>query len=436
MAEVIVIGGGLAGCEAAYQVARLGGRVTVYEMKPVRFSPAHKDKGLAELVCSNSLKSLFIENASGLLKEEMRRLDSLIIRAAWETRVPAGKALAVDRERFSRYVTGALANMGVNVVRKEVLKVPEERPVIIATGPLTSDGLAREIQSLVGTTRLFFYDAIAPIVYKDSVDFDVAFRGSRYGKGGDDYINCPMTNQEYERFVCELTKAKKVPLRGFEKGPFFERCLPLETIAERGPATLAFGPLRPVGFTDPRSGVKPFAVVQLRRENKEDTIYNMVGFQTRLTYPEQKRVFRLIPGLARARFARLGSIHRNSYIDSPRSLLKTQQLRKDTGIFFAGQITGVEGYCESAASGLMAGINAWRQVLSLEPVCPPPTTMTGALLNYITEADLVPFQPMNANFGLLPFASGKGKRAWALERALEEITLWANKVLATSKRIC
>jgi methylenetetrahydrofolate--tRNA-(uracil-5-)-methyltransferase len=434
MVEVTVIGGGLAGCEAAYQAARLGGRVTLYEMKPVRFSPAHRDSALAELVCSNSLKSSSIENASGLLKEEMKRLDSLIIKAAWETRVPAGKALAVDRKRFSRYVTETLSDMGVNVIREEVLRVPEQRPVIIATGPLTSDVFARELKRLLGGERLFFYDAIAPIVYKDSIDFDIAFKGSRYGKGGDDYINCPMTREHYERFVEELLNARKVPLHPFENIPFFEGCLPVETIAERGPATLAFGPLRPVGFTDPASGVKPYAVVQLRRENTEDTIYNMVGFQTRLTHPEQKRVFRLIPGLERARFARLGSIHRNSYIDSPRLILKSQQLSTDTGIFFAGQITGVEGYCESAASGLLAGINAWRYSCGQNPVWPPPTTMTGALLSYITNPGRDCFQPMNANFGLLPDGGGKGRRAAGV-RALEDFTLWANKVLASSRRI-
>jgi methylenetetrahydrofolate--tRNA-(uracil-5-)-methyltransferase len=324
--------------------------------------------------------------------------------------------------------------MGVNVIREEVLRVPEGRPVIIATGPLTSDGFAEELQRLLGTERLFFYDAIAPIVYKDSINFDIAFRGSRYGKGGDDYINCPMTRERYERFVEELLNAEKVPLRPFEKIPFFEGCLPVETIAQRGPETLAFGPLRPVGFTDPAGGVKPCAVVQLRRENMEDTIYNMVGFQTRLTYPAQQRVFRLIPGLESARFTRLGSIHRNSYIDSPRLLLKSQQLSTDAGIFFAGQITGVEGYCESAASGLLAGINAWRYSCGQDPLCPPPTTMTGALLGYITGPGRNSFQPMNANFGLLPGVSGKGRRA-AGDRALEDFTLWANKVLASSRRI-
>jgi methylenetetrahydrofolate--tRNA-(uracil-5-)-methyltransferase len=448
MAEVTVIGGGLAGCEAAYQVARLGGRVTLYEMKPVRFSPAHKDRNMAELVCSNSLKSLSLENASGLLKEEMRRLDSLVIRAAGETRVPAGKALAVDRARFARYITETLIAKGVSVVREEVVRVPEEKPVIIATGPLTSDALAEAIHGLVGEKRLFFYDAISPIVYRDSIDPGVSFRASRYGKGEGDYINCPMTEDEYRRFVGELTGALKTPLREFEKIPFFEGCLPVETLAERGPETLAHGPLRPVGLDNPRGAegaegaegkvkLKPHAVVQLRRENVEDTLYNMVGFQTRLTHQEQKSVFRLIPGLERARFARLGSIHRNSYIDSPLLLEDTGQLKKDPAIFFAGQITGVEGYCESAASGLVSGINAFLYAYAngMPTVCPPRTTMTGALLRYISRPSHKPFQPMNANFGLLPHGGGKKMRMEASTRALEDLDFWYDKVLATCSRI-
>ncbi|MEE9614892.1 MAG: methylenetetrahydrofolate--tRNA-(uracil(54)-C(5))-methyltransferase (FADH(2)-oxidizing) TrmFO [Thermodesulfobacteriota bacterium] len=403
MGDVTVIGGGLAGCEAAYRVARLGGKATLYEMKPRRFSPAHKLDGLAELVCSNSLKSVSLENSSGLLKEEMRRLGSIVVEAAEATSVPAGKALAVDREAFSAYITKALTDAGVELRREEVTALPPSRPLVIATGPLTSDGLAAELKGFLGSGNLYFYDAIAPIIYKDSINFDVAFMGSRYGKGGDDYVNCPMTGEEYHSFVEELTGAERVALRAFEKIPFFEGCMPVETMADRGLKTLSFGPMKPVGFTDPRTGRRPAAIVQLRRENSADSLYNMVGFQTRLTHPEQKRVFSLIPGLERASFARLGSIHRNSYIDSPNLLLPTLQLKGEPSVFFAGQLTGVEGYCESAVSGIIAGINAWKLSSGREPVFPPPVTMTGALLRYITEpvAGKGAFQPMNANFGLL-----------------------------------
>ncbi len=430
MERVTIIGGGLAGCEAAWAVRRLGGDVTLYEMKPLKFSPAHRLPGLAELVCSNSLKSEDLENASGLLKEEMRLLGSIVMETAGKTRVPAGKALAVDRVRFSELITQMLENAGVRIIRQECSSIPTDRPLIIATGPLTSESFASSLEVLLGRSNLYFYDAIAPIIYRDSIDFSKAFRASRYQRGGDDYINCPMNREEYERFVKELVSARKTPLREFEHIPFFEGCMPIEELARRGKDTLAFGPLRPVGLKDPRTGKTPYAVVQLRRENREDTLYNMVGFQTRLTYGEQKRVFSLIPGLENARFARYGSIHRNSYINSPVLLLPTLQLKKDPLILFAGQLTGVEGYCESAVTGIIAGINAWRLCVGLEPVFPPPTTMAGALLDYITSPERKDFQPMNANFGILKKEGGLSRKECA-RRALEETKLWIEKILAT-----
>lgn len=429
MKGVVIIGGGLAGSEAAYQIAKRGVGVTLYEMKPQRFSPAHRLDTLAELVCSNSLKSEALNNASGLLKEEMRRLDSLIIKAAEATRVPAGKALAVDRVRFSDFITKTLEGFNnIRIVREEVTTIPYHRPLIIATGPLTSDALAAEIGRLTGTKHLYFYDAISPIVYKGSIDFNVAFKASRYGKGGDDYINCPVTEEGYYHFVDELRKAEKVPLRDFEKIPYFEGCIPIEVMAERGRETLAFGPMRPVGLLDPRTGRQSFAVAQLRRENLEDTLYSMVGFQTRLTYPEQKRVFRLIPGLEKAEFVRFGSIHRNTFIDSPRLLLKTLQFKRDAMLFFAGQIAGVEGYTESSATGLLAGVNAARLMMGEALVSPPGTTMLGALLAYITNPGNICFQPMNANLGLLPPVREKtrrvDKKAIIARRALEGMEGW------------
>ena len=433
MTKVTIIGGGLAGAEAAWQARGLGAPVTLFEMKPVRFSPAHKIDGLAELVCSNSLKSESLENAGGILKEEMRVLGSLIIKAAGETRVPAGTALAVDRDEFSKYITAELRSAGVEVVRQEIKEVPVDRPLVIATGPLTSASFAAALEEVIGPGVLCFYDAIAPIVHADSIDMAVAFFGSRYGKGGaQDYLNCPLDRSQYDRLVRELLGAEKAPVREFEKIPFFEGCMPVEAMAERGPETLAFGPLKPVGFTDPATGGRPHALVQLRRENKDGTIYNMVGFQTRLTYPEQKRVFRLIPGLEGARFARLGSIHRNSFIDSPRLLERTSALRTDGGLFIAGQMTGVEGYVESAASGLVSGINAAMWAMGREPSAPPPTTMTGALLDYVSSAEARPFQPMKANFGVLSGYKGKKRRGEAGERAMEDIKGWANKILERS----
>ncbi|MBI5587780.1 MAG: methylenetetrahydrofolate--tRNA-(uracil(54)-C(5))-methyltransferase (FADH(2)-oxidizing) TrmFO [Deltaproteobacteria bacterium] len=433
--EITIIGGGLAGCEAAWQVAGRGGLARLIEMKPRRFSPAHSMETLSELVCSNSLKSDSLDNASGVLKDEMRVLGSLVVKAAEATRVPAGKTLAVDRKAFSAHITEALISSGVRIIREEIKRLPEDRPVIIATGPLTTEEFAAEIQRLVGTESLNFYDAVAPIVYKDSIDMGRAFMASRWSKGGDDYINCPMSEAEYERFYNELVSSDRVGAREFEDMASFEGCMPIEVMAGRGPKTLLFGPMRPVGLTDPRTGRRPFAVVQLRRENLEDTLYNIVGFQTRLTFPEQKRVFRTIPGLEKAEFARLGKLHRNIFIDSPRFLSETQQLRSDGSIFFAGQITGVEGYTESAASGIMAGINAMRVAAGLTPVCPPPTTIIGALLGYITDESRKDFQPMNSNMGLLPELPGKDRREKQVQRAIRDFRAWYAETLETSKGI-
>ena len=428
MEEVFIIGGGLAGSEAAYRVAKMGLMATVFEMKPLRFSAAHGSFDLAELVCSNSLKSEGIENGSGLLKEEMKSLDSIVIRAAYATRVPAGKALAVDRAAFSKYITCALEAAGVKIIRKEMTSMPDMRPLVIATGPLTADAFAESIQGLVGRKSFHFYDAVAPIVYRDSIDMGIAFMSSRYNRGGNDYINCPLERDEYERFFAELTAADRLTPREFEDERVFESCMPIEALALRGPKTLLFGPMRPVGLIDPRTGKRPYAAVQLRRENREDTLYNIVGFQTRLSFPDQKRVFRIIPGLERAEFARLGKLHRNSFINSPALLSSTLQLRRDPSIFLAGQITGVEGYCESSATGIIAGINAARMLKGKKPVSPPKTTMIGALLGHIAEASPEAFQPMNANFGLLP-AMGKNGRGAKAEVALKDFTEWRNEFL-------
>lgn len=440
---VTIIGGGLAGCEAAYQAARLGARVAVHEMKPERFSPAHVMEGLAELVCSNSLKSEDLTTATGLLKKEMSLLGSLIIEAAGRTRVSAGNTLAVDRSAFSSYITERLTGMGVEVIRGEVIEVPGSRPLVVATGPLTSDALASSIERLIGRTpdegRLYFYDAVSPIVYTDSIDMGHAFLASRYGKGGADYINCPLDEDEYALFVEELRKADRAIARQFEKEPFFEGCLPIEVMAGRGVETLRFGPMKPVGLIDPATGKRPYAVVQLRSENASNTLYNIVGFQTRLTYPEQKRVFSLIPALKNAEFARYGKMHRNTYMDSPRLLDPTCELKSIRGVFFAGQMTGVEGYVESAASGLVAGINAARSFKSLSPASPPRDTLIGSLLGYVSSAP-APFQPMNANFGILPEGNfsvreKKKRREAQIKRAIEAAALWANEILATSLSI-
>jgi methylenetetrahydrofolate--tRNA-(uracil-5-)-methyltransferase len=429
----MVIGAGLAGCEAAWQIAKRGGSVALFEMKPHAYSPAHRSPYLAEIVCSNSFKSESLVNGPGVLKEEMSRLDSLILRMARETRVPAGDSLAVDREAFSEQVTRTLEELkNVEIVRKEVTTLSREEMTIVATGPLTSEALSCEIQRLTGDHRLYFYDAISPIVTSDSIDFEKAFKASRYQKGGKDYLNLPMDQETYDRFVDALNRAEKVSFRDFERNYFFEGCLPVEELAARGKDTLAFGPLKPVGLIDPSTGKRPFAVVQLRQENRFETLYNLVGFQTRLKHEEQKRVFRMIPGLEKAEFVRLGSIHRNTFIDSPRMLKGSLQLKGHPQLFFAGQMTGVEGYLESAAMGLLAGINARRVERGMDSVIPPPTTAIGALIHYITHSQASPFQPMNINFGLFPplagNARGREKRRLLAKRALEEMEKWIREM--------
>ncbi|MEQ9617910.1 MAG: methylenetetrahydrofolate--tRNA-(uracil(54)-C(5))-methyltransferase (FADH(2)-oxidizing) TrmFO [Deltaproteobacteria bacterium] len=412
--RITVAGGGLAGTEAAHQITKFGVKVRLIEMRPHRVSPAHNSGDLGELVCSNSLKSDSLDNASGILKEEMRRLGSLIIEAADKNSVPAGKALAVDRIKFARYITEKIEeNPLIELRREELTDIPSnpDNPFIIATGPLTSDTLSEKIAELSDSSHLYFYDAISPIIDGDSIDCSKVYRASRYEDGEGDYLNCPLNREEYYRLIDEIMNAGKIETRDFEKGIYFESCLPVEVIAERGRDTLRFGPARPVGLKDPRTGNTPFAVVQLRSEDREGSMYNMVGFQTKLTYPEQRRVFRMIPGLEKAEFMRLGSVHRNTYINSPALLRPTLQTLGHDRIFFAGQIVGVEGYAESAATGIIAGINAARIRLDREPVVPPPETSIGSLLNYITDQNIKNFQPMNINFGLFPPPSGRIRKA-------------------------
>ncbi len=433
MNPIVVVGAGLAGCEAAWQIAKKGERVILYEMKPEVYSPAHRSPFFAEIVCSNSFKSESLENSPGVLKKEMELLESLILKTAKETRVPAGDSLAVDREVFSKRITQIMERLeNVEIVRKEVLAIPENGITIIATGPLTSEALSREIQRITGDRHLFFYDTISPIVTVDSIDFEKTFKASRYGKGGDDYVNCPMGEDEYYRFVNALNQAEKVPIRHFERRYLFEGCLPVEELAARGKDTLAFGPLKPVGLIDPKTGRQPFAVIQLRQEDQFGTLFNLVGFQTRLKQEEQKKVFRMIPGLERAEFVRLGSVHRNTFIDSPRLLKESLQLRDRPNLFFAGQITGVEGYMESTAMGLLAGINAFRKARGMETVFPPFTTAIGALIHYITHSQTIPFQPMNINFGLFPPLQGKARgrerRRLLAKRALNEMKKWKKEM--------
>jgi methylenetetrahydrofolate--tRNA-(uracil-5-)-methyltransferase len=408
-ARVIIVGGGLAGSEAAWQAARRGLTVDLYEMRPVRPTPVHTTADLAELVCSNSLKSNLLDTASGLLKEEMRRLDSLIIRVADAVKVPAGGALAVDRERFARGVTEAIAAQpNIRLVREEVTRIPEGGPCVLATGPLASDAIAAAIGAFTGREYLYFFDAISPIVEADSIDRAKVFEASRYGKGGDDYLNCPMTAAEYDRFYEALTGAAEAPAHDIDRPahtgdvPYFEGCLPIEEMARRGRGTLLFGPMKPVGLVDPRTGRQPFAVVQLRQDTLAADFYSMVGFQNHLRFGEQVRVFRMIPGLENAEFPRLGQVHRNSYINAPAVLLPTFQARARRDLFFAGQISGVEGYLESAASGLVAGINAARLADGAGPVIFPATTALGALARYISTAESSNYQPTNIAFGLLP----------------------------------
>ena len=399
---VKIIGAGLAGCEAAYQIAKRGIKVELYEMKPKKFSPAHSDENLAEIVCSNSFKSNLKTNACGLLKEELRMLGSLLIRVADEVRVPAGQALAVDRELFSKRITEELEKMdNVKIIREEVTQINVDEYTIIATGPLTSDDLYNEIQKIIKEDSLHFYDAAAPIIEKSSIDMNIAFYGDRYGKGDGSYINLPMSEEEYKDFYDSLVSAEVVELHEFEKREIFEGCMPIEVMAKRGIDTLRYGPLKPVGFTDPRTGNRPYAIVQLRQDNATKSLYNMVGFQTNLKYGEQKRVFSKIPGLKNAEFVKYGVMHRNTFINSTKLLDETFNMKNNNKIYFAGQITGVEGYVESIASGLVAGINIVHQIEGKEKLTFDSRNMIGALSKYIsTENDK--FQPMNSNFGILP----------------------------------
>jgi methylenetetrahydrofolate--tRNA-(uracil-5-)-methyltransferase len=425
---VSVIGGGLAGSEAAWQLARRGIAVRLYEMRPVCATAAHHTDQLAELVCSNSFRSASLDSAVGLLKQEMRRLGSLIMRVADATQVPAGVALAVDRNLFAAQVTDAIRGCPqITVVRGEVRALPDT-PTIVATGPLTSSALSQSLQQVLGERHLYFYDAIAPIVTADSINRNVVFAASRYGKGGEDYLNCPMTRDEYYQFVDNVLAAAVVPTKDFERCIYFEGCMPIEEMARRGRDTLAFGPMRPVGLMDPRSGQRPFAVAQLRQDNAEATLYNLVGFQTKMTYPEQRRVLRMIPGLEEAEFVRLGSLHRNTFINSPSVLLPTLQLRGRRGTFLAGQLIGVEGYVESAAAGILAAINVARTQQGLPGVVPPATTALGALMHYVSDARRREFQPMNANYGLFPPIQGRErgreKRRCLAQRAAAHLEDW------------
>jgi methylenetetrahydrofolate--tRNA-(uracil-5-)-methyltransferase len=427
--KLLIIGVGLAGCEAAWQAARRGIDLELWEMKPRRLSPAHHSPDLAELVCSNSLRADDLHNAAGLLKEEMRLLGSLVMESARATRVPAGKALAVDREGFARFITRKIkGNSSIRLVSREAQELPPLRPLILATGPMTTDELASALASFLGREQLHFYDAIAPIVYAETIDETKTYRASRYDHGGDDYLNCPLSEDEYRLFISRLLEAEQTPLHPFESIKYFEGCLPIEVMAQRGEETLRYGPMKPVGLPDPRSGRIPYAVVQLRQDNADGSLYNLVGFQTKLKWKDQERVFRLIPGLTRAEFARLGSVHRNTFVDGPRVLLPTLQLRADPQFFLAGQISGVEGYVESAAMGILAGINAARLMEGRPLVVPPPTTALGALVGHITREGQPNFQPMNINFGLFPALSGRAPRRERgihySRRALEDFQTW------------
>jgi len=433
MDRVQIIGGGLAGCEAAWQLARCGVDVDLYEMRPVRGTEAHHTDKLAELVCSNSFRNGSLETAVGLLKEEMRRLDSLIMRVADGCQVPAGSALAVDRDRFAEGVTSEVERMArVHLHREEVTAVPEGL-CIVATGPLTSTSLGESLQHVLGSRYLYFYDAIAPIVTSESIDMDIAYKASRYGKGGEDYINCPLNREQYYAFVQAIQTAQKVATKDFERCIYFEGCMPIEEMARRGPETLAFGPMRPVGLIDPRTGRRPYAVVQLRQDDAEGRLFNMVGFQTKMKFPEQRRVFRMIPALERAEFVRLGSLHRNTFINSPSLLMPTLQVLNRRRVFVAGQLVGVEGYVESAATGLLAGLNTARLLAGEALLSPPRTTALGSLLGYVTQRGKRDFQPMNANYGLFPPLSGRGlrgreKKLALAERALGDLDEWLRGV--------
>jgi len=432
--KVTVVGGGLAGCEAAWQLARRGLTVDLFEMRPARGTPVHQTGDLAELVCSNSLRGNALDQAAGLLKEEMRRMDSLIVRVADEVRVPAGSALAVDRGRFARRVTETVEALpGLRIHREEVLRIPDHPVTIVATGPLTSDPLAHEVAAFVGQAHLYFFDAVSPVVEADSIDFGKAFRASRYGRGGDDYVNCAMTEEEYRAFYGALTTAESASVHEFEHERFFEGCLPIEVIASRGADTLRFGPMKPVGLMDPRTGRRPYAVVQLRQDNLAASHFSLVGFQTQLKWGEQKRVLRMIPGLEGAEFVRYGMIHRNTYVNAPASLEPTFETRRRPGLFFAGQMSGVEGYVESAASGLLAGIGASFRARGQEPVALPEDTALGALGRYIARSDPKGYQPTNIAFGLLPDLPARirdknRKRLAMAHRALESLERFRREI--------
>ncbi len=425
--RVTIVGGGLAGCEAAWQLARRGVGVDLFEMRPLHPTPVHQTGDLAELVCSNSLRGNALDQAAGLLKEEMRRLGSLVVSTADAVKVPAGSALAVDRGLFARRMTEAIAALPlVRLQRSEVLRIPDDPVTIVATGPLTSQALASEVAAFVGRSHLYFFDAVSPVVEADSIDLTKAFRASRYGKGGDDYLNCPMDAAEYRAFHAALTGAECASVHDFEKELFFEGCLPVEVIASRGEETLRFGPMKPVGLADPKSGRRPYAVVQLRQDNLAASHWSIVGFQTQLKWGEQKRVFQMIPGLERAEFVRFGMIHRNTYVNAPLTLEPTFETRRRPGLFFAGQMSGVEGYVESAASGLLAGLAAFARVRGREPIVLPEDTALGALGRYIARSDPEHYQPTNIAFGLLPELKervrDKGKKRMALaERALASL---------------
>lgn len=419
--SAIVIGAGLAGCEAAWSLAQRGISVTLYEMKPQKFSPAHHNKGFAELVCSNSLKAARLESAAGLLKAEMRKMGSLILECADLCAVPAGGALAVDRDKFSAIITEKIRSHPlISVVEGELTNLPEDGELIVATGPLTSDALSEDIAKKTGVERLSFYDAAAPIVEFSSIDMTKAFFAARYGRGEDDYINCPMNKEQYESFLEALISAERAPLHEFENLTVYEGCMPVEVLASRGKDSIRYGPLKPVGLTDPATGRRPWAVVQLRAENREGTLYNLVGFQTNLKFGEQKRVFSMIPGLENAAFARYGVMHRNTFIDSPRLLDTSLKLVSDPRIRFAGQITGVEGYIESAASGIWAGISLAREYQGLPQLTMPRVSMLGALLAYITDRSVKQFQPMGCNMGILPPLDEKVRDKQARYLALAE----------------
>lgn len=439
MADVMVIGGGLAGVEAAWQAARLGAQVRLYEMRPQKQTPAHRTDKLAEIVCSNSLKSDEPGTASYLLKEELRRGGSIVLEAAAATRVPAGAALAVDRHKFASWLTDCIEKESrISIMREEVTAVPTDGIAVIATGPLSSDTLTLDIMKLTGSDQLYFYDAIAPIVAAESIDTTVAFKAARYDKGGDDYLNCPFDQEQYQRFYAALIEANSVPLQRFEETRWFESCLPIEELARRGIDTLRFGPMKPVGLRDPRTGKEPYAAVQLRQENLMADAYSLVGFQNHLRYGEQARVLRLIPGLENAEFLQFGQIHRNTYICSPRVLRPTMQMRDRPNVFFAGQITGVEGYVESVAMGWLAGINAARLACGEQVIEAPALSATGALARYVSLTETKNFQPVNMTFALLPslpepeqrrVRKKRERRQLQVELALKEWDEWLQKNL-------